>query len=90
MGSVTRNVADINPADRQALEHVIGEHLSANQQIIISVVNIESSSSTIKPIPLTAPLQLPDWCNVYEGMTDVEVAEIETSIVREPGGRTFS
>ncbi|WP_254507974.1 hypothetical protein [Anatilimnocola floriformis] len=41
MESITRNVNEIDPADRQALEHVIGQHLSTDQQVIISVVNIQ-------------------------------------------------
>ena len=90
MESVTRNVSDIDPADRQALEHVIGQHLSVNQQVIINVVNVQLAPPSPEPIPGATPAQLPAWCNVYEGLTDAEIAEIESSIVRTPGGRTFA
>lgn len=31
--------------------------------------------------------KLPEWCNVYEGMTDEEIDDIESAIVRDPGTR---
>jgi hypothetical protein len=32
---------------------------------------------------------LPDWCNVYEGLTADEIDEIEKSIVRSTTSRSF-
>jgi hypothetical protein len=89
MESITRNVTDIAPADRQALENVIGQHLSVNQQVIIHVVNIQVTPASSEASQAAVPAQLPAWCNVYQGLTDAEVADIESSIVRSPGGRTF-
>lgn len=34
------------------------------------------------------PSKLPEWCNVYEGLTDQEVDDIESAIVRGAGPRT--
>lgn len=31
--------------------------------------------------------KLPEWCNVYEDMTDEEIDDIESAIVRDPGTR---
>jgi hypothetical protein len=90
MESVTRNVTDMDPADRQALEHVLGQCLSANQQVIINVVNVETVPTTVQPTQGTSPAQLPAWCNVYDALSDAEIADIETSIVRSPSGRTFT
>ena len=39
------------------------------------------------PPPYT---QLPDWCNVYVDLTDEEIDEIESAIVRDPFTRTVS
>jgi hypothetical protein len=33
--------------------------------------------------------ELPEWCNVYSGMTDEEIDDIESAIVRDPGTRRF-
>lgn len=33
--------------------------------------------------------ELPAWCNVYEGLTDEQIVDIERSIVRTRASRTF-
>lgn len=38
----------------------------------------------------TSMTKLPDWCNVYEGMTDDEIDEIERAIVRDPSTRILA
>ena len=43
-GKSIRNVAEIDTADRQAIEHLIGGHLAEDQQIIISIVNRDLAS----------------------------------------------
>jgi hypothetical protein len=85
MESIIRNVRDIDTADRQALEHVVGSVLRENQQLIIQVVSVDLSDSQ----PQASGNGLPEWCNVYEGLTDAEVDEIEKSIVRSRGSRAF-
>lgn len=83
MQTVIRNVSDINDQDRQALEHVLGQQLSENQQLVIQVVKLQ-----VAPI---APAEsggrrnsdviLPEWCNVYAGLSDDEIAELEKAIL---------
>ncbi len=41
METVIRNVGDIDSHDRQALEHVLGQTLRANQQLVIRIVNLQ-------------------------------------------------
>lgn len=72
MEAVIRKVRDIEADERRALEHVIGQQLTENQQIIIQVVDLGNSRSD----------QLPEWCNVYEGLTEQEIDELE-SVIRE-------
>jgi hypothetical protein len=88
MDEIIRNVRDIDTADREALEHVVGRKLGENQQLIISVVNLALAAPAVDEARPPSG-QLPDWCNIYEGLTDVEIDEIEKSIVRSPGGRSF-
>ncbi len=88
MEEIIRNVRDINNADLTALEHVVRRKLHENQQVIISVVNLDIAA----PLPArsqTSAAGLPDWCNVYEGLTDKEIDEIEKPIIRSPSGRSF-
>ena len=73
MEKVTRNVAEIDTADRRALEHVIGTHLTERQQVIISVIEVA--------IPQTAAPReaqtLADWTHVYDGLSDEEIEDID-------------
>ena len=41
MECIKRSVKDIETADRRALEHVVGQHLSENQQVVIQVLNVD-------------------------------------------------
>ena len=79
MENIVRNVKDIETADRRALEHVIGLHLAENQQLVIHVVNVDVSS----PRPAAGPstVALPEWCNVYEGLSDQEVSALEEVVL---------
>jgi hypothetical protein len=79
MDEVTRNVAEIEPADRRALEHVFGLPLRDDQQV---VVRVESRSVAEEPKAngdqeAGEDMALPEWCNVYEGLPDDEIAAIE-------------
>ena len=76
MESIVRNVRDIEAGDRHAIEHVVGQTLSDNQRLIIQLAEIEI------PAPPSAndshsTQTLPDWCQVYAGLSDDEIIEIE-------------
>ena len=80
MEAITRNVSDIPVNDLQALEHLIGAPLRPSQQVIVQVVEKESRGSEIPP--QTDDIQLPEWCNVYEGLSDEEIDRLEEGIQR--------
>ena len=87
MESVERRVKDIDTADRRALEHLIGLQLTENQQVVIQVLNVDVANAG-KPASdpqVMQPPALPEWCNVYEGLSDAEIDDIESSIVRSRG-----
>lgn len=91
MDSIQRSVRDFDAADRRALEHVLERPLSDDQQVVIQVLGSDAQSterkeSDAKPCEASP---LPEWCNVYEGLSDAEIADIESSIVRSPGSRDF-
>ncbi len=86
METITRNVKDIGSEDRRALEHVIGRQLAETQRVMISVVEVD--------VPLAGAVDvggaLPSWCNVFEGLSDEEVADIEKiAVTRDNLSRTF-
>ena len=83
MDSIVRNVKDIKADDRRSLEHVVGQHLEDNQQVIIRVMTLSEIQPTNsgKPPAGQPSGTLPDWCNVYDGLSDEEIAEVEESIL---------
>jgi hypothetical protein len=80
MEAITRNVRDIGTADRRALEHVIGRSLADGQRLLISVLDVEMSSPESAAAE-HAYAALPDWCNVYHGLTDDAVTQLEEVIL---------
>ncbi len=84
MESIVRNVKDIQADDRRSLEHVVGQHLQDNQQVIIRVLTVsEAQAKSAGDAPASQPAfdVLPDWCDVYEGLSDEEIAEVEASVL---------
>ena len=78
MEKIIRNVSDIDAADRRTLEHVIGKPLNEDQQLIISVVNLD-------PVGLdrsgeTRAQTVPAWWNIYEGLSDEEIDRLDQAI----------
>lgn len=86
MNAITRNVKDLDSADRQAIEHVLGQQLDENQQLMIRVVSLDLSAGKSEQ-GSGGDVGLPAWCDIYSGLTDAEVDDIERSIVRTPGNR---
>ena len=76
MDDVIRNVTDIDSADRQALEHVLGKRLGANQQVIISVVNLEFAGTDTSPADRPAQ-SLEDWTHIYDGLDEQQIEAVD-------------
>jgi len=73
MEEIIRTVADIDSADRLALEHLIGKHLTENQQVVISVTEVGTTESSTTNVPQT----LDDWTHIYDGLSDQEIEAID-------------
>jgi len=80
MESIVRNIREIDVADRQALEHVIGQRLGDDQQLIIQVTTVSEQAAAVGAPP-AAGGGLPTWCNVYEGLSDDQIDQIESAIL---------
>jgi hypothetical protein len=83
MEQIIRNVKDIDMPDRQALEHVLGQPLHENQQVIINVVTMGVSL----PVPETdrangseAMSAVPDWWKIYEGLSEEEIDRLDAAV----------
>ncbi|MEA1952665.1 MAG: hypothetical protein U9N87_14890 [Planctomycetota bacterium] len=87
MESITRNVREIASDERRVYEAAVGHALQENQQVVIQVVTLPESHSqdpSGKSAKSTseATAKLPDWCNVYDGLTDDEIAEVEQVVLK--------
>jgi hypothetical protein len=83
METVVHNFRDLSDNERSAAELLVGHTLQDDYQLIIQVVATNGSPAETPPLGDT----LPDWCNVYKGLTDEEIADIEQSIVRSDTSR---
>jgi len=80
METVIRNVSDIGSADRRSLEHVIGRQLADDQRLLIRVIGPDVSLRA--PTSATsADRPLPEWCNVYQGLTDEAITSLEKVVL---------
>jgi hypothetical protein len=90
MESIVRKVRDINEHELHVLEQVVGRKLKENQQIIIQVVSVgngpQKEAGGEEPVVSD---ELPEWCNVYDGLTAAEVDELDAAI-RERANLTRS
>ena len=87
METVIRNVGDLDALDLSVLERVVGHQLRTSQQLVINVVGIVVPAT---PGPTSTGTQLPEWCRVYEGLSDEQVDDLDRSIVRSPSTRSIS
>jgi hypothetical protein len=88
--AIIRNVRDIETSEREVLEHVLGQKLRENQQVIIQVVTLSRESPDDGEVAAAMPSpQLPQWCNVFAGLSDEEVADVD-AVIRERADLTRS
>ena len=81
MEKIVRDVSEIESPDRQALEHMLGHRLREGEQIMFHVIKVASSLAKPEAPPAGVSDSLPDWCRVYEGLSDQEIAEIEEVVL---------
>ncbi len=71
--NLTIDVATLDGPHRRALEEVIGQQLTENQRLIISVAAVE-----LPPSDAHRPAQtLEDWTHVYDGLSDEDIEAID-------------
>jgi hypothetical protein len=83
MEEIIRNVRDLPSEQRRAYEMAVGHALDEGQKIIIQIVDAPDGSNgpTGGASARSGDGKLPDWCNVYEGLSDAEIADIEADIL---------
>ncbi|HVA44898.1 MAG TPA: hypothetical protein VNH11_00805 [Pirellulales bacterium] len=86
METLVRDVRDLDQSDRSALERVVGHPLRECQRLVIQVMN----SGVEEPAAGTADDESPAWCDVYEGLSDSEIDNLDAAIVRTHSSRDVS
>jgi len=81
MENIVRDVRDIDNTDRCALEHVVGKALRDNQRLVIQIVSLDLTEPPPAESSPAGAGKLPAWCNVYEGLTDAEIDELEKTVL---------
>ena len=79
METVVHNVRDLRRNDRSAAEQLVGHSLRENQKLVIQVVSVELPAE--RHGNGTTEGKLPEWCNVYAGLSDEEIADLEKTIL---------
>ncbi len=87
METVTCNVRDLPQSDRSALERVVGHPLRESEQVVIQVMSPPTAETAAVP-PVSG--ELPDWCNIYQGLSDLQIDELDQAITRSDSSRDFS
>jgi hypothetical protein len=84
METLVRNVRDLDDSDRSALERVLGHQLRESQRLVIQVMSV-----TVEQPAATPPVgdELPAWCDVYEGLSESEIDDLDAAIVRTHSSR---
>lgn len=80
METIVHNFGALNDAGRSAAETLVGHALGENQQLVIQVVNLDAPLAD--DVSNALPDQLPEWCNVYAGLNDEQIATLEKAISR--------
>ena len=87
---VNIDISSLDAFHRRAIEDVLGKELSANQRLVIQVEDVSSSpkqssnqTETTEPSSnqAEAKFKLPEYCNVYAGLTDAEIVDLEALIL---------
>jgi hypothetical protein len=82
MESVIREVRDIEEKEKLVPEHMLGRQLHNNQQVVMKVETLDvNTAHCSEENDKTNIDALPAWCNVFEGLTEVQIADLESILL---------
>jgi hypothetical protein len=85
MDQVSHNVCDITASDRRALEHLVGQRLADDQQVVIQVVaatgkhpqNPDAISNSESNTP-------PTYWRVFDGLSAEQTQQLDATLQQRP------
>ncbi|MDZ4781031.1 MAG: hypothetical protein SGJ19_12320 [Planctomycetia bacterium] len=78
MTPIIRDVSDLGDDERRAFELVLGQPLRDDQQIVLGV-RPSSRSAEVEPAEQRSD-SIPDWWQVYAGLSDAEIDQLDAPI----------
>lgn len=79
MDQIIRHVADLGADERRAFEHVLGQPLRNDQQVVLGVQ--PATPPDAKRNESSPPEDVvPDWWKIYDGLSDAEIDELDATI----------
>jgi hypothetical protein len=85
MESIIRQVCELQPDERRVYEAALGKQLHENQQIILQVITLNVETKSNEDVQAHGAFQRPDWCNVYDGLTEQEIDGVESAAIDRDG-----
>jgi hypothetical protein len=79
METIIRQVRELPEAERSTAERLVGHSLQENQQLIIQIATL---GTPVAGAVASDPGKLPDWTRVYDGLSDDEIAVLETAVLQ--------
>ncbi|HEY2416104.1 MAG TPA: hypothetical protein VGI40_27930 [Pirellulaceae bacterium] len=80
METVVHHVRELGESELSAAEQLVGHALHENQRLVIQIVSLDEPLK--EHAAGTEQEQLPEWCNVYAGLSDEEIEALERAISR--------
>jgi len=71
MNKLVKPVRDFDPAPRKKLEEALETRLADESEVVFTPAEPKGD------VP-----ELPEWCNVYAGLSEQEIDELEKAILR--------
>jgi hypothetical protein len=72
-----KRLSDVDPSDLPTVERLFGQRIDSTTGFVL-ILKSEDHPST--DIPAGSQDRLPDWCNVLEGMSDEDLADLDAAI----------
>jgi hypothetical protein len=80
MDTVIRHVHELDAADRREIERVIGQSLSDDQQVLLRAMPSDGKPSESSATNGAAAGQWPEWCNIFYGLSEPDIDEVDSVI----------
>jgi hypothetical protein len=75
-----RKLADLGPDDLSSVERLFGQRIESTSGLVLILKTEDRPTLEGSPLPQG---QLPEWCNVLEGMSDEDLADLD-AIINQP------